>query len=126
MVKKVKKSRKAKGSADVEEVPTYEVPDLLPSRIDQRVVQAKIKATAPTCALLEFQASLSLSTTVGDVARLIVKRHDGALREVKVCVNRFHPDEVLEAKHTLESVGVTEGECLIYYDIIPITDPLIN
>lgn len=126
MGKKVKKAKKAKVNEPVEEIPTFEIPEFIPSRIDQRIVHAKIKPTSPTCALLEFPATLTLSTTVGDVARLIIKRHDGALRQVRICVHRFHPDEILDSKLTLEGVGVTEGDCLIYYDIIPITEPLIN
>ena len=123
--KKAKKGNKKKSETEPEE-PTYEVPEFFPSRIDAQPVVARIRIAAPPCPALEFTAQLSPSTLISEIATLIKRKHGNAVRRVNVCVNRFHPDEVADPRLSLKELGVSSGECLVYYDFVPITDPLIQ
>ncbi len=78
-----------------------------------------------------------------------MRRHGGALKDLSVCVNRFHPEELvdfnttLEVKPTLETSGVLAssplvssvffqdsgvvgGECVVYYDFTPVCGALLD
>ena len=127
---KKKKSRKGskQGQDEEPQEPTFEVPEFLPSRIDPRSLTANIKLAAPVCPELDFTAQVTLSTSIADIARVIRKRHGGAIQQVQICLSRFHPDEVIsDITKSLETLGVKEEstDCLIYYDFVPTTDPLI-
>ena len=122
--KKGKKSKK--GAEQEEEAPTFETPDFEPSWVDVRTIDADIRVVSPVCQLMNFRVQLTPSTIMDDVARLVRKHHHQAVRHVKLCLNRYHPDEILEPKMTLEQLGITTGECVIFYDFVPIVEPLIT
>ena len=119
--------KKTKKSAEQEdEAPTFETPDFDPSWVDSRIVDADIRVVAPVSQLMNFKAQLTPSTVMEDVARLVRKHHHQAVRQVSLCLNRYHPDEILQPKMTLEQLGITSGECVIFYDFVPIVEPLIT
>ena len=69
---------------------------------------------------------MSPSTTVKEMGERIVARHGGSIKELSICVNRFHPEEILAPHKTLEDCGVAVGDCVIYYDFVPIGGPLLS
>jgi len=124
MGKKAKKGG-AKASSNTPEPSKYDHPDIRASRIDKREVNATIKLAAPVCNLLEFQIKITPSTKISFVVDRIIDRHGGSIRELSVCVNRFHPEEIVSPDNTLEDCGVTQGDCIIYYDFVPTAGPLL-
>merc|ERR1712029_734865 len=90
-------------------------PDPLP-REDERKVHAVVKLAAPVCSLLEFKLDCTPSTKISYVADRIIEQHGGSIGDLSVCVNRFHPEEIVSREKTLEECGVTGGDCVIYYD----------
>ncbi|KAF4653293.1 hypothetical protein FOZ61_009071, partial [Perkinsus olseni] len=112
---KGKKGNAAAAPAEVEP-PKFSHPDIKPSRLDPRVVHATIKLAAPVCTLLEFTTTLAPSTKISHIIDLIIRRHGGSIRELSVCINRFHPEEIVRPDETLEDCGVIGGECVVYYD----------
>mmetsp|Transcript_5032 Transcript_5032/g.12300 ORF Transcript_5032/g.12300 Transcript_5032/m.12300 type:complete len:124 (+) Transcript_5032:83-454(+) len=97
------------------------------SRIDERKVIATVKLAAPVCSLLEFKLECSPSTKISYVVDRIIDRHDGSISDLSVCVNRFHPEEVITGRDkTLEQCGVFGGECIIYYDFVPRAGALLQ
>ncbi|CAJ1359740.1 unnamed protein product [Effrenium voratum] len=89
------------------------------SRVDERKVVATVKLAAPVCNLLEFKLDCSPSTKISFIVDRIIDRHGGSISDLSVCVNRFHPEEIVGRDKTLEQCGVFGGECLIYYDFVP-------
>ncbi|EER18784.1 conserved hypothetical protein [Perkinsus marinus ATCC 50983] len=120
------KKGKAAKAPPVIEPPKFSHPEFKPARLDSRVVQATIKLAAPVCTLLEFTKALPPTTKISHITDLIVKRHGGSIREVSVCVNRFHPEEIIRPDETLEDCGITGGECVVYYDFVPLTGALLQ
>ncbi|KAF4653703.1 hypothetical protein FOL47_010337 [Perkinsus chesapeaki] len=115
------------GSATAEPEPSkFSHPDIKPSRIDSRIVTATIKLAAPVCTLLEFTTTLPPSAKISQIIDLIIKRHGGSIRELSVCINRFHPEEIVKPDETLEDCGVIGGECVVYYDFVPLTGALLQ
>ena len=104
----------------------YEHPVLQPDRVDSRSVHAIIKLAAPVCPLLEFAVDIPPSTRVRELGERIVQRHGGSLKELSICVNRFHPEEILAPEKRLEDCGVVDGQCVVYYDFVPIGGPLLG
>jgi hypothetical protein len=96
------------------------------SRMDDRKVTATVKLAAPVCSLLEFKLECSPSTKISYVIDRIIDRHGGSISNLSVCVNRFHPEEIVPRDRTLEQCGVFGGECIIYYDFIPIAGALLQ
>merc|ERR1719240_1814842 len=96
------------------------------SRVDERKVVASVKLAAPVCSLLEFKLECTPSTKISYVIDRIIDRHGGSISNLSVCVNRFHPEEIVPRDKTLEQCGVFGGECIIYYDFIPIAGALLQ
>mmetsp|Transcript_97200 Transcript_97200/g.168528 ORF Transcript_97200/g.168528 Transcript_97200/m.168528 type:complete len:123 (-) Transcript_97200:119-487(-) len=96
------------------------------SRTDDRKVQATVKLAAPVCSLLEFKLECTPSTKISYVIDRIIDRHGGSISNLSVCVNRFHPEEIVSRDKTLEQCGVFGGDCIIYYDFIPIAGALLQ
>jgi hypothetical protein len=88
-------------------------------------VRAIVKLAAPVCPLLEFAADVSPSTTIKQIGEKIIDRHGGSVKELSICVNRFHPEEILAPEKRLEDVGIVSGDCVIFYDFVPITSSLL-
>jgi hypothetical protein len=103
----------------------YKHPVLLPSRVDIRPpVRATVKLAAPVSPLLEFTVEVLPSATIRQLSERIVERHGGSIKDLSICVNRFHPEEILAPEKRLEEFGVTD-DCVIYYDFVPIGGPLL-
>merc|ERR1712093_9075 len=68
-----------------------------PSRFDNRKVRATVKLAAPVCNLLEFKLDVTPSTKINYIIERIIEQHGGSIRELSVCVNRFHPEEIVNA-----------------------------
>ncbi len=120
-----KKSRSGDDDLSGEGSSKYEHPSLKPNRIDTRSVRAIVKLAAPVCPLLEFIAEVSPSTTVKQIGEKIIDRHGGSIKDLSICVNRFHPEEILSPERKLEDVGIISGDCVIFYDFVPISAPLL-
>ena len=120
-----KKGKKAKKEEAPEEC-RYDHPAIEPSRLDKREIQATVKLAAPVCTLLEFTAKINPSTKIQYIEDLIVKRHGGSIQNLSICVNRFHPEEIVSSEATLEDCGVVGGECIIYYDFVPVSAALLR
>merc|ERR1719486_1626214 len=117
---------KKKDAGDTPEPPKYEHPDIRPSRIDRREVHATIKLAAPVCNLLEFSIKVTPSTKISYVIDRIIDRHGGSIRELSVCVNRFHPEEIVSPDMALKDCGVGAGQdCIVYYDFVPTSGALL-
>merc|ERR1719473_2014776 len=97
-----------------------------PSRVDPRRVTATVKLAAPVCSLLEFKIDCTPSSKISYVVDKIIDRHGGSVSDLSVCVNRFHPEEIVHRDKTLESCGVFGGECIIYYDFLPTAGALLQ
>mmetsp|Transcript_56323 Transcript_56323/g.132005 ORF Transcript_56323/g.132005 Transcript_56323/m.132005 type:complete len:126 (-) Transcript_56323:35-412(-) len=96
------------------------------SHVDDRKVSAIVKLAAPVCSLLEFKLECSPSTKISFVIDRIIERHGGSISNLSVCVNRFHPEEIVSRDKTLEQCGVFGGDCIIYYDFLPIAGALLQ
>ena len=96
------------------------------ARIDERRVAATVKLAAPICSLLEFKIDCSPSTKISYIVDRIIDRHGGSISNLSVCVNRFHPEEIVTRDKTLEQCGVFGGDCIIYYDFVPIAGALLQ
>merc|ERR550539_1265594 len=96
------------------------------SRVDERKVVATVKLAAPVCSLLEFKLECNPSTKISYMMDRIIDRHGGSISDLSVCVNRFHPEEIVGRDKTLEQCGVFGGECIIYYDFIPWAGALLQ
>eukprot|EP00401_Gymnodinium_catenatum_P082251 CAMPEP_0117522996 /NCGR_PEP_ID=MMETSP0784-20121206/34496_1 /TAXON_ID=39447 /ORGANISM="" /LENGTH=123 /DNA_ID=CAMNT_0005319087 /DNA_START=64 /DNA_END=435 /DNA_ORIENTATION=- len=95
-------------------------------RVDERKVTATVKLAAPVCHLLEFKMDCTPSTKISHVIDRIIEQHGGSISDLSVCVNRFHPEEIVHQDKTLESCGVYGGECIIYYDFVPRAGALLQ
>ncbi|CAD7968474.1 unnamed protein product [Amoebophrya sp. A120] len=81
---------------------------------------------APVCTLLEFTIKVKPTTKISYIEDLIIHRHGGSIDKLSICVNRFHPEEIVSADASLEECGVTGGECIIYYDFVPVSGALLR
>mmetsp|Transcript_87987 Transcript_87987/g.275551 ORF Transcript_87987/g.275551 Transcript_87987/m.275551 type:complete len:121 (-) Transcript_87987:25-387(-) len=118
--------KKASANAVPEKSP-YEGkhPEPLP-REDERKVTATVKLAAPVCSLLEFKLECTPSTKISYLVDRIIDRHGGSISDLSVCVNRFHPEEIVSRDKTLEQCGVFGGECIVYYDFVPRSGALLQ
>merc|ERR1719254_154046 len=96
------------------------------SRVDERKVTATVKLAAPVCSLLEFKLECTPSTKISYIVDKIIDRHGGSISDLSVCVNRFHPEEIVARDKTLEQCGVFGGDCIIYYDFVPRAGALLQ
>jgi len=128
MAPKKKKDKKGGGKADEpKEKSRYEESRPQPKpRVDDRKVVATVKLAAPVCSLLEFKLDVTPSTKISYITDRIIERHGGSISNLSVCVNRFHPEEIVHRDRTLESCGVFGGECIIYYDFLPTAGALLQ
>jgi len=97
-----------------------------PSRVDPRKVTATVKLAAPVCSLLEFKMDCTPSTKISYIVDRIIDRHGGSISDLSVCVNRYHPEEIVDGSKTLDQCGVFGGECIIYYDFVPRAGALLQ
>jgi hypothetical protein len=116
---------KEKEAAKVPETTRVPEPEYKPKRIDPRKVRATVKLAAPVCSLLEFKLELSPSHKINYIIEKIIDRHGGSIRELSVCVNRFHPEEIVSPDMSLEDCGVQSGDCIVYYDFVPTSGALL-
>eukprot|EP00933_Yihiella_yeosuensis_P084955 TRINITY_DN99717_c0_g1_i1.p1 TRINITY_DN99717_c0_g1~~TRINITY_DN99717_c0_g1_i1.p1 ORF type:complete len:125 (+),score=21.28 TRINITY_DN99717_c0_g1_i1:144-518(+) len=122
-----KKGKAGKGDTKVQEKSQWEGKHPEPkSRIDERKVLATVKLAAPVCSLLEFKLECTPSTKISFLVDQIIDRHGGSISDLSVCVNRFHPEEIVGRDKTLEQCGVFGGECVIYYDFVPRAGALLQ
>lgn len=123
--------KKGKAKAEPEPYkPIYNHPEHLElsSNQDTREVVAKIKMATPVCPILELEVKCTPQARISYIVDLIVDRHYGTLNrdELNICVNRFHPEEICSHDSCLHHHGVSGGECIIYYDYLPYTNPLLE
>ena len=98
-------------------------------RLDKDIVPevlVRVKLVAPICPILDFSFPAKVTMPFKEVAKKISERHGRTLTKIDMCVNRFHPEDLVNQEITLAEAGVTGGECLICYDFVPTTAPLLN
>mmetsp|Transcript_24778 Transcript_24778/g.57560 ORF Transcript_24778/g.57560 Transcript_24778/m.57560 type:complete len:116 (+) Transcript_24778:53-400(+) len=95
-------------------------------RCDGRQVEATVRLAAPVCTLLEFKLECTPSTKISFISDRIIERHGGAVGDLAICVNRFHPEEICTRDKTLEQCGVSGSECVVYYDFAPRSGALLQ
>jgi len=62
-----------------------------------------------------------------DIKRKIIERHDGSIKDVSMCINRYAPGEVLDPMLRLCDVGVTTaGPQTLFYDFAAVSYPLLT
>merc|ERR1719421_2210739 len=120
------KKKKAAKKEEAPEAAKYDHPEIKPSRIDHREITATIKLAAPVCSLLEFTIKVTPSTKISYIEELIIHRHGGSIKDLSICVNRFHPEEIVSSEASLEECGVVGGECIVYYDFVPVSGALLR
>ncbi|CAK0856917.1 unnamed protein product [Prorocentrum cordatum] len=94
------------------------------SRVDIRKITAIVKLAAPVRDLCRLDCTPS--TKISYVVDRIIERHGGSISDLSVCVNRFHPEEIVARDKTLEQCGVFGGDCIIYYDFVPRAGALLQ
>lgn len=53
-------------------------------------------------------------------------QHGRSILDVFICVDRYHPDEVVrKGSCSLADKGVTSGNCMIFYDYKPVMGALL-
>jgi len=124
------KKGKPKAAAAPEQTTKLEEPDwhdrLLVARGKKGKVRATVKLAAPVCSLLEFKLELTPSHKISYIIDKIIDRHGGSIRELSVCVNRFHPEEIVSPDMELKDCGVGDGQdCIVYYDFVPTSGALL-
>uniref|UniRef100_A0A0G4HHX7 Ubiquitin-like domain-containing protein n=1 Tax=Chromera velia CCMP2878 TaxID=1169474 RepID=A0A0G4HHX7_9ALVE len=124
--KKGGKGKKKKEEDDTPPQPKYDHPEIKPSRMDDRRVVATVKLAMPQCPLLTFDIPVSPSTKISVIEQRIFERHGGSIRDLMICINKWHPDEVVDTEKTLEDYGITGGECFVYYEFVPISGALLG
>jgi len=87
-------------------------------RRGEREILVTCKLAAPVCPLLDFTIKVTPSTRISELADRIVENHGGSIKDPKLCVHRFHPEEIVSYESTLQDCGVTEDECCVYYDYV--------
>eukprot|EP00742_Colponemidia_sp_Colp-10_P007560 GILJ01008149.1.p1 GENE.GILJ01008149.1~~GILJ01008149.1.p1 ORF type:complete len:136 (+),score=19.45 GILJ01008149.1:44-451(+) len=123
-----KKKKKAPASAvpAVPAPPLYAIPVLKPNTDSEPRIKVNVKLAAPVSDVLDFTFMAAPNTGLFSIRQKIIQRHRGAVEAPTLCLNRFHPDHRVSVDNTLKEVGVTDGECTIYYDFLPIVHPLLS
>jgi len=85
---------------------------------EAKVILATCKLAAPVCPHLDFTVRVAPTTRIAELAMRICENHGGSICDPVICVNRFHPEEIRSQAETLEDCGVTEGNCVVYYDYV--------
>lgn len=74
-----------------------------------------------------FKVKVRTTTRLEEIKRMIIDQHDGSIKEVTMCINRYAPGEVLDPKLRLCDVGVTTaGPQTLFYDFGPVSYPLLT
>lgn len=123
--KKKKKSKKKKKVYDppVYQIPVYDDPDLVTPKVELTIKHGTIEIPDDAMTL---KVSMFVNSTISKVAREIQKHHQGAVKDVLICKDKWEPEEVLPNDATLEKCGIVGGEAKLFYDFIPITYPLLG
>lgn len=62
-----------------------------------------------------------------DIKKKIIERHDGSIKDVKMCLGRYSKDEILDPSKCLRDVGVTTaGTYTLVYEFDPVSYPLLT
>lgn len=70
---------------------------------------------------------LMITARVEEVRQEIVRRHDGAISDISICLGQYDKDSHLDLKKKLCEQGVdTEGDYTLVYDFNPISHPLLT
>ena len=101
----------------------YEHPNII---ADHKEISVTVRLAAPVCPILDFSMSLSASASLEHVAEKIRQKHGKTIDSVRLCIGRYHPDEIIPLSKSLQDVGVTNEEVIILYDFDPISGPLLN
>jgi hypothetical protein len=75
---------------------------------------------------LTLRLNVPISTRIHEIAQHISNLHLGAVRDLKICLERFCEEEALPMGGRLMDCGVCgEGEYKLFYDFRPVTSPVL-
>ena len=133
MAGKKKKKGTKKKKADKEKKPEeekknlYEIPEYIDPKIYTPMVELTIKLATPPVDALTFKINVRTTTRLEHIKQKIIDRHDGAIKDVTMCIHKYAPSEVLDPNLRLCDVGVTtKGPETLFYDFIPVSYPLLT
>ena len=68
-----------------------------------------------------------ITTRVEEIKQMIIKKHEGSVQDIVICLGTFDKDSHLDPKMRLCDQGVnTEGDYNLIYDFVPINHPLLT
>ena len=102
-----KKKKDKEKNPEEEKKNIYEIPDYIDPKVYTPIVDLTIKLATPPVDALTFKIQVRTTTRLEDIKRKIIDRHDGAIKDVTMCINRFAPSEALDPQLRLCDVGVT-------------------
>ncbi|KAM3128390.1 hypothetical protein pb186bvf_019518 [Paramecium bursaria] len=129
--KKGKKSKKKKEQylPPLYNIPAYEDPEQVTPKVDLIIKLANPVndlLTLKIRVLLQYDSQVPITTKLEKIHQEIAKMHQGAIMNIKVCRDRYNPEEVLDSKKTLEQCGIFDGEVKFFYDYSPVVGPLLK
>ena len=127
--KKSKKSSKTAGKKDPNEKKSiYDIPDYIdPIEFTPKVVLS-IRLASPISDIHYFKLEdVPITTRIEEIRKKIVEKHQGAIDNITICLNRYDASEAVEMNKRLWDVGITTaGECRVFYEYVPISYPLLS
>ena len=125
---KKKKSKVSKEKKPEEEKQTInEIPQYIDPKIYTPKVDLTIRLATPIVDPLTFKLQVMITTRLEDIKRKIIEKHDGSIKDVTMCINKYAPSDVLDENKRLCDVGVTTtGPYTLIYDFDPISYPLLT
>ena len=121
--KSKKKSKKKVYDPPVYQIPVYDDPDLVTPRVELTIRHGTVEI--PDDAMV-LKLTMMITSTIDKVGREIKKHHQGAIKDITICKDRFQAEEALPSDSTLEKCGITGAEAKLFYDFVPITYPLLG
>ena len=68
-----------------------------------------------------------ITARVEEIKQMIIKKHEGSVKDIVICLGTFDKDSHLDPKMRLCDQGVnTEGDYNLIYDFVPINHPLLT
>ncbi|EGR31292.1 hypothetical protein IMG5_113900 [Ichthyophthirius multifiliis] len=132
MVKKGKKEEKKRkekqGKAPKEyDPPLYDLPEYQDPDIVTPKVNLIIKLANPINEVLTLKLhQVPITTRLEYIKQKICEMHQGAINHIKICRDRYSPEETLDNNKTLQQCGIVqEDEIRLFYDFKPVVNPLL-
>jgi hypothetical protein len=109
------KTKQSKAKSKVSKASKYS--SSLDSPTETVYMTLSVRQATPICPILDFIVEVPEGTsTTKHIESMIFKQHGKSIDNIRMCINRYHPDEIVEkSEKLLKDIGVKTG-CIIYYD----------